>query len=427
MPSLRDRFHQYYAPTEDEIATAMKTGLVAPDTNVLLNLYRYQAGTRDQLFGALEKLGDRLWIPDQVGSEFHNRRLDVMADQEGYFTKTRNEILAAADALYGKVRAFSVRIGVGPDHVKKIEDSISELKELIADEVMKAKGLNDVRLDDHASDNVLARIDALFPTGRVGDPMEPDELEQARAEAARRVTDKIPPGYKDRDKADASGDYLIWRQLMTEAKKRQLPVILITDDAKEDWYQEYKGRTLGARRELREEMMSEAGVSVLFMPTSTFLHHASRHLDAEVSQEAVDQTRELRLQVTANVPPPGESTADETFRDQLFAATLSRELTRHPEHLEHLCDRDRSALRALVQAFRASTAEDLPGNFPDLRQAQTVAIGDALIAMSPAAMKFIKTALQDVTDLQEEITFISGRDEKKPPEQPGTLPPAPAT
>ena len=88
--------------------------------------------------------------------------------------------------------------------------------------------------------------------------MEPGELEEALREAMRRVTAKIPPGYKDNDKSDPSGDYVVWRQLMNEAVKRKLPVVFITDDAKPDWYQEYRGRTIGARRELREEMAAEA-------------------------------------------------------------------------------------------------------------------------------------------------------------------------
>jgi hypothetical protein len=80
---------------------------------------------------------------------------------------------------------------------------------------------------------------------------------------------------------------------MTEAANRKLPMVFITDDTKEDWYQEFKGHTLGARRELREEMTREAGVPLLMMTTETFLRHAKTHLDAKVSEETVDQAKEL--------------------------------------------------------------------------------------------------------------------------------------
>jgi hypothetical protein len=123
--------------------------------------------------------------------------------------------------------------------------------------------------------------------------MEPGELEEARKEAGRRKEHSIPPGYMDRKKDDPAGDYLIWRQLMNKAKERKLPVVFITDDTKEDFYQRYKGKTVAARRELREEMMAEAGVPVIFMETGTFLYHAGQYLDARVSPETVDQAREL--------------------------------------------------------------------------------------------------------------------------------------
>ena len=293
MPGMRDQFAHFYVPDEDAIATAMKTGLVVPDTNVVLNLYRFQATARDELFGTLGKLGDRLWIPYHVGFEFHRNRLGVMKEQEGYFAKTRDEVLGAVDGLHAKVRAFGNRLGLSAEQTKGIDDGISTLNGLIADVVLKAEGLNEIWLSRHASDAVLARIDALFDN-RVGAPMKPKELDDARKEAERRIREKLPPGYKDRGKDDPTGDYIVWRQIMTEAASRKLPVVFITDDSRsDDWYRREHGLTLGARHELREEMMREAGVPLLLMTTATFLRHAKTYLDATVSDETVDQAKEL--------------------------------------------------------------------------------------------------------------------------------------
>lgn len=289
MASLRDQFQHYYVPDDVAIEEAIQTGMIVPDTNVLLSLYRFQSGARENLFQALEKVGDRLWIPHQVGHEFHERRLDVMREQESYFSATQAELDKLVDAVQGKIRNFRARIALSPESVKEIEDSIASLRDLVTDAVKKAEDANEVRLSGHSSDDILARVLDLFPDGRVGDPMEPKELEEARNEAERRAKEKIPPGYKDRGKTDPSGDYLVWRQLMMEATKHERPVILITDDRKEDWYWMYNGQTLGARRELREEMMAEAGVLVLIMTTETFLNHAETYLDIPLSPETRDQ------------------------------------------------------------------------------------------------------------------------------------------
>ena len=291
MPSLRDQFQHFYMPDDDAIATAMQAGLVTPDTNVLLSLYRFQAGARDELFGALEKLGNRLWIPHQVGLEFHRNRLNVIAEQEAYFSKMEQEFNAAFDGLREKVRAFRARIAVDKGKIAQVEDSIQDLQKLLAT-VMNWASDGSLDMSDHASDAVLARLESLLGN-RVGGPMEPKELEEAKKEAKRRADAGIPPGYKDKAKPDPTGDYLVWRQLMTESKDRNLPVVFVTDDRKEDWYRREHGMTLGARYELREEMMAEAGVPLLTMTTETFLLHAKNHLNAQVSAETVDQAKEL--------------------------------------------------------------------------------------------------------------------------------------
>jgi hypothetical protein len=296
MPGMRDQFAHFYVPDEDVISTAMKTGLVAPDANVLLNLYRFQSTARDELLGALEKLGDRLWIPYQVGLEFHQTRLSVMADQEGYFARTKDDLDKSIKGFGENLQAFKRRLSLDDDHVQEIKDTLVTLGSLVADAVAKAGELNEVRLKDHSADTVLDRVDALFAKeNSVGEPMKPEELEAARVEAERRGRDKIPPGYRDKNKnkGDPAGDYIVWRQLMDEAKKQKRTVVFVTDDTKEDWYQREQGQTLGARRELRVEMMDEASVLLLIMTTETFLLHAKTYLNAEVSEETVDQAKEL--------------------------------------------------------------------------------------------------------------------------------------
>jgi hypothetical protein len=292
MASLRDQFQHFYAPDEDAVATALRTGLVAPDTNVLLSLYRFQSEAREELFGALERIGDRLWIPYQVALEFHRNRLKVIADQDSYFSKTRDELAVALDGYVTKVRAFGKRIALPESDVQRIVDKIRRADKAVGNWIAVVEKANEVHLDNRDSDEVLLRLESLF-SNRVGDPMNPDALKAARAEWDKRTKDNIPPGYMDKGKTDSSGDYLLWKQLMSEAALRKLPTILITDDRKEDWYWRVNGRTIGARYELREEMASVAGVPFLIMTTETFLLRAEEYLKISVSPETVSQAKEL--------------------------------------------------------------------------------------------------------------------------------------
>lgn len=292
MANLRDLFAAYYSPGEDAVATALRTGLVTPDTNVLLAAYRFERQARDELLSAFEQLGDRLWVPYQVALEFHRNRLGVIADQEAFFGRARKDLGSAMAAYLGKVKAFTGRIAMPLSRAQELEQMIGAAHEQVMGQVDSAEEANEVHLDRRNSDEVLTRLESLLD-GRVGEPMDPSALEAARKEGKRRVDHKIPPGYADKDKADPTGDYLVWRQLMDQAGIRRVPVVLVTDDRKEDWVRREHGLTLGPRPELSEEMLAASGAPFFLMSTETFLRHAREYLSVSVSPETVDQARDL--------------------------------------------------------------------------------------------------------------------------------------
>lgn len=74
--------------------------------------------------------------------------------------------------------------------------------------------------------------------GRVGRSLSRTEHDEALAEAKLRGEAKIPPGYMDAGKDSEEGaadDYLLWAQVLREAKRRGKDLLLVTGDMKEDW------------------------------------------------------------------------------------------------------------------------------------------------------------------------------------------------
>lgn len=195
-------------------------------------------------------------------------------------------------AYLEKLKAFANRIAMPQLRAQELEQMIRGVHSQVKSQVIKAEEANEVHLGRHNSDELLTRLEALFD-GRVGEPMQPDVLAEARKEAKRRIENKIPPGYAEKDKADPSGDYLVWKQLLGEAAVRRVPVVLVTDDRKEDWVRREHGLTLGPRPELYEEMAAAASVPFFLMSTATFLRHAREYLSASVSPETVNQASEL--------------------------------------------------------------------------------------------------------------------------------------
>jgi hypothetical protein len=56
---LFDDFGAFRTPTTDDFTSVLTHGLVAPDANVLLNLYRYTEQARGDLLRALGAVEDR--------------------------------------------------------------------------------------------------------------------------------------------------------------------------------------------------------------------------------------------------------------------------------------------------------------------------------------------------------------------------------
>ena len=93
---------------------------------------------------------------------------------------------------------------------------------------------------------------------------------QDRARARPRVRSGVgqrplrregPPGYADAKKPDEEryGDLIIWYEMLDLAAEGQLPILFVTEDAKEDWWWIADGERIGPREEIVHEMWARAG------------------------------------------------------------------------------------------------------------------------------------------------------------------------
>jgi len=141
------------------------------------------------------------------------------------------------------------------------------------------------------TDSVVATLRSLLQS-RVGAPLEPEEHEAALAEAKRRIDARIPPGYMDADKEDSggddggAGDYLVWHQSVREAKDRNLPLVIVTGDEKEDWWWRHRTTFMGPRSQLVEEFATHSRSGFYLLRPVQLIEHAGA-LQVTVSEEAV--------------------------------------------------------------------------------------------------------------------------------------------
>ncbi|MFI6395287.1 PIN-like domain-containing protein [Nonomuraea sp. NPDC050540] len=181
------------------------------------------------------------------------------------------------------------------DDVKEIKKEINEAVEGILQRHASVYDFG-VRLDKGIEhDRVFAEIEEITD-GKVGPPfVEPEEVAQM---GHRRCEAKVPPGYADHDKepAKAIGDFLLWEHTLIEAEQRQLPVLLVSNDGKEDWVRKEGGFARGPRPELVDEMLVRTGQRFHLVNLKAFLTHAKAYLKAQVSDATLEQAESVQHQ-----------------------------------------------------------------------------------------------------------------------------------
>ena len=313
---MKGLFPQYDQFDPAREAEAWRQGLFVFDTNVLLNLYRYRATTRDELIQVLGKLAGRIWIPHHVALEFQRNRLKVIAEQSKRFSEVRKAVEKARLTLTSELDKLQLRKRHSLIDPQPLTDGFDALAN---DFLGRLDQLQQTQQGLTAPDPLKQKIEALFD-GRVGSAPESQEVvEGLYAEAALRFKAAIPPGYQDSDKDKGEsdehshggirykkkyGDFLVWRQITLHAKAIEAKrLIFVTDDGKEDWWLKIQAdgpKTIGPRPELIEEAWVQGTVTTFLMYSPEgFLKYAGEFLKASVSEETLREVRDLSISKVA--------------------------------------------------------------------------------------------------------------------------------
>jgi hypothetical protein len=274
-------FEGYRSISEADTAEALRSGLIALDANVLLNLYRYTDEARDDLIAVLHVLRNRLWLPHWVVREFWRNRESVLRNPRDT-TQTIEGLHRHRDGALEVLRRWINRAVVDVKTAEKLKAQLDDAFTQVVSRIDEEERRD--LISDTGADPVVSALADLL-RGKVGSPLAPDDQERAVREGLRRLEAEIPPGYRDKKKPgmDAAGDYILWRQLLDEvAKRKPQTVVLVTGDLKDDWWREEAGERRGPRNELVDEMIKETGARLLMMSPGTLLRNARVAFDIEI-------------------------------------------------------------------------------------------------------------------------------------------------
>ena len=177
---------------------------------------------------------------------------------------------------------------------------VSGVFDELCNELKENKSVHTARISNDEIKDSVARI---FESS-VGLPYEKERIEQLITEGEERYKQKIPPGFKDGSKSGDSdvfyekcrkyGDLIVWTQVIDKATELNRGVVLVTDDKKEDWWEKFKGKTVGPRPELVKEFKDRADQTFYMYQADRFLELARENLGEQVSDEIVEEIREVR-------------------------------------------------------------------------------------------------------------------------------------
>ena len=301
---MRDVFPEFFY---DPSATKLwKKAIFVPDTNVLLDIFRFSPETSRDLVSILKQLKnkDRLWIPYQYAHEYLMRLPSIRKTIRESNKKQTQDLDNLCQVFVNLLSKFDEQTDyeLGAQ-IDKVEVVFRTIKRGLKDHRKKHKE----RLD---SEDLEGDVEKIFK-GRIGCPFSDERLAEVYRDGEWRYKLRRPPGFKDESKPESRryGDLIGWLQIIEFAngEKPKRPIILVTRDSSgDDWF--YKpgldGKTQGPRPELVREMREKANVDFYIYQTGDFMELANIHLKLHepVPESAIEEARKsIKASVSGNV------------------------------------------------------------------------------------------------------------------------------
>jgi hypothetical protein len=303
--------------SNDDFKKLWENALFIFDTNSLLDIYRLPETAKKDFLSSLlnEKIKSKVWIPFQVLLEFTSNRLEVVSDQKNKFTSVQNIVNESLDELskvhidlIEKINSLQLKKRhsvINPDQFindNLFKESIEKLNKFI-NELEK---LEKKQPDVHDKDEIRSTVLKIFKE-KVSNGFTTEELENIYKEGELRYKDEIPPGYKDSKKPGfylyedkkylrKFGDLIVWKEIIKKAvDDNEKYIIFVTNDNKDDWWAKQRGKTLGPRYELLNEIYFKAQKLELFHMYDTygFMKYSKQYLDIDIKEQSITETKDL--------------------------------------------------------------------------------------------------------------------------------------
>lgn len=293
---MKSVFSSYFASDEQRREKLWQDCIFVFDTNVYTGVYKRSDDARDAFYKVAESLGERLWAPYQVIYEYLDNRAKITHEQSKLYA-------AAIDELESILKGYE-SVNKHPFLTAGTYSEFQAVSDKVLLELEERRQFHEGRInDDDIRDKLLVLLD-----GKVGDKYSVEELGAIIKEGEKRYSNLDAPGFEDAGKHKGStvfdhvckryGDLIIWKQVLDKAKASGKPVIMVTEEQKEDWWAKMGGKTIGPLPELIEEFNLVTGQDFYLYSYHSFLSLANGYLDQDTSPAVIAEVRDAPSQAT---------------------------------------------------------------------------------------------------------------------------------
>ena len=269
--------------------------LVVLDTNILLELYRQPANISLDVINALKQIRENIYVPRQVYEEYLRNYQALCGGEKKKYHKVKRELSESVkklqDEIDNKISEYRKHNYTDITKLKKdLSQKIEELQDIIKNFEYDHKTEIQLDIDFLKDDKVKDFVDLLMAEERIGEDILFSQKLLILKEGKVRFDNLIPPGYMDRDKAgiDKYGDLFVWKSILAIAKKRNVNIIFVCNDVKEDWWNKDNDVLINLRDELLGEFKEiNPFLNIEFLTLEKFFSYITEELHIGKSKSAL--------------------------------------------------------------------------------------------------------------------------------------------
>jgi hypothetical protein len=324
---LNARFPGFKDLEDAELDAVWADAIIVLDANILLGALR-DVKLFESLRLVLKPLRERVWSPHQFALEYTRLR-------DGQSRRLRDIIEGTPTAFQQALRKFEDDLNKDVRPAIDVKDFVERLRSACQNLLQQSEAAIAAKMAEVVEhcNAVHAYWNEIFGNNIGAAPSE-DTLWEIHRRGERRFASGIPPGFRDGQKGNdlhRYGDLVAWCQVLDKSAETARPIIFVTDDAKTDWWDDFKGGK--AKAPLAQEVYERSGQGYCQYSSVAFVREALQRFNlpalADVIGTGATRQASSTIEAAARIVANERSEVEWPFSDDLtLGEDLDEEYTR---------------------------------------------------------------------------------------------------